>query len=145
MLAQADETAPTTTAALDPRQPGPGGTYTRPVTVTLTATDGAGGCGVDTTEYRINGGDFQTYTAPITRSQPGDYPIEFRSTDRTGNVEATKSVTFKIAVPDELPDEPQRRVRRADAGPEVDRPARRRRRGATSSTGGCGSRSATAT
>ena len=45
-------------------QPGAGGTYTRPVTVTLTATDPAGGSGVDTTEYRINGGDWQPTTRP---------------------------------------------------------------------------------
>ena len=31
---------------------------------------------------------------------PATYTIEYRSTDRTGNVEATKSVTFTIAVPD---------------------------------------------
>ena len=57
VLAPADETAPITTAAFSPGQPGNGGTYTRPVTVTLTATDAAGGSGVDTTEYRVNGGD----------------------------------------------------------------------------------------
>jgi glucose/arabinose dehydrogenase/type 1 glutamine amidotransferase len=100
VLAAADETAPTTSAAFNPATPGNGGTYTRPVTVTLTATDGTGGSGVDTTEYRVNGGEFQIYTAPITRSQPGDYTLEFRSKDITGNVEATKTVTFKIEVPD---------------------------------------------
>ena len=98
VLEQADETAPVTTAALNPAEPGPGGTYTRPVTVTLAATDA--GSGVDSTEYRINGGEFQAYTAPITRSQPGQYTIDYRSTDRTGNVEATKSVAFSIATPD---------------------------------------------
>ncbi|HEY6891488.1 MAG TPA: ThuA domain-containing protein, partial [Solirubrobacter sp.] len=103
VLAQADETAPTTTAALNPAAPGNGGTYTRPVTVTLTATDGAGGSGVDDTEYRVNGGEFQIYSAPITRSQPGDYTVDFRSVDKTGNVETAKTVTFKIAIPENCP------------------------------------------
>jgi PKD repeat protein/glucose/arabinose dehydrogenase/type 1 glutamine amidotransferase len=103
VLAQADETAPTTTAALSPAQPGNGGTYTRPVTVTLTATDAAGGSGVDKTEYRVNGGEYQIYTAPITRSQPGAYTIDYRSTDRTGNVETAKTVTFTIAIPQNCP------------------------------------------
>ncbi len=101
VLAEADETAPTTTYTLDPATPGAGGTYTQPVHITLTATDAAGGSGVDTIEYRFNGsGDWQVYTAPISRQQPGDYTLEFRATDKTGNVEATKSVAFKIAVPD---------------------------------------------
>jgi PKD repeat protein len=101
VLAKADETAPTTTYAFDPATPGNGGTYTKPVHVTLTATDDAEGSGVDKTEYRFNGGDWQLYTGtPVTRTQPGDYTLEFRSTDKTGNVEATKSVTFKIEVVD---------------------------------------------
>ena len=99
MLAQADEVAPVTTATLTPASPGAGGVYTRPVAVTLAATDPAGGSGVDTTEWRINGGEWQPYEAPIRRQQPGMYLIEFRSTDRTGNEEAIKSVTFEIAVP----------------------------------------------
>ena len=90
--------------------PGDGGTYRRPVTVTLTATDAAPGSGVDKTEYRVNGGDWNDYSAPIRREQPGMYVVEFRSTDRTGNVEATKSIAFKIAVAGELPAELQRRV-----------------------------------
>jgi PKD repeat protein len=100
VLSQADETAPVTTPQLTPAQPGSGGTYQRAVTLTLTATDGTGGSGVDITEYRVNGGDWIEYEAPIRREQPGMYLIEFRSTDRTGNVEATKSVTFTIAVAD---------------------------------------------
>ena len=73
------------------------------------------------------------------------YLIEFRSTDRTGNVEATKSVTFTIAVADNCPTnfndefngtalDPKWTVLRADAG-----------RACPSRTARCGSRSATAT
>ncbi|HET6546995.1 MAG TPA: ThuA domain-containing protein [Solirubrobacter sp.] len=103
VLAEADEDAPVTTAALDPSEPGAGGTYTGPVTVTLSATDPAGGSGLDRTEYRINGGEFQRYDDPIRRSQPGMYLIEYRSVDRTGNEEDLKSVAFTIAVPQNCP------------------------------------------
>jgi plastocyanin len=91
-----DETAPVTTAALDPAAPGPGGTYTVPVEVTLTAADEAGGSGVASTEYRIDGGAFQPYTAPFTVSAEGAHTIVYRSTDVAGNVEADKQVGFTI-------------------------------------------------
>jgi regulation of enolase protein 1 (concanavalin A-like superfamily) len=90
-----DPDAPTTTAALDPAQPGPGGLYDRPVTVTLNATDGDGS-GVALTEYRIDGGAFTAYQSPFTVSASGRHEIEFRSTDEVGNVEAVKSVVFTI-------------------------------------------------
>ena len=103
VLAAADEEAPVTTATLNPPAPNqPDGTYSRPVTVTLAATD-TGGSGVDRTEYRINGGDWQAYTAPFTRSQPGDYAIDYRSVDRTGNLEETKSVDFTIKIVQNCP------------------------------------------
>ncbi|WP_053227311.1 OmpL47-type beta-barrel domain-containing protein [Solirubrobacter soli] len=103
VLATADEIAPTTTATFNPATPGNGGTYTRPVTITLTAADNAGGSGVDITEYRVNGGEYQIYAGPVTRSQPGDYTVDYRSVDKTGNVETAKTVTFKIAIPENCP------------------------------------------
>jgi glucose/arabinose dehydrogenase/type 1 glutamine amidotransferase/PKD repeat protein len=104
VLAQADESAPVTTATLNPATPNqPDGTYSRPVTVTLAATD-TGGSGVEATEYRVNGGEYEAYTGPITRSLPGDYTIDYRSRDRTGNVEApAKTVAFKIRVVQNCP------------------------------------------
>ena len=145
VLAQADETRAGDHGGADPPSPGTGGTYTRPVTVTLTATDAAGGSGVDTTEYRINGGDWLDYEARSAASSPAMYLIEFRSTDRTGNVEATKSVT--------LHDRGRRTTARRTsttsstgrARPEVDDPAPERRGARRSRTARCGSRSATAT
>ena len=103
VLGLVDETAPVTTATVTSRDPGAGGTYKKPVTVALSATDNDGGSGVERTEYRINGGSFQRYTAPITRQQPGEYVVQYRSTDRTGNVEATKTLTFTIVVPANCP------------------------------------------
>ena len=98
VLAAADDVAPVTTHTLTPAQPGAGGTYTRAVTVTLNAVDPAPGSGIDSTEYRVNGGEWQDYEGPLRREQPGMYLFEYRSTDRTGNVEAIKSVAFTIAV-----------------------------------------------
>jgi PKD repeat protein/glucose/arabinose dehydrogenase/type 1 glutamine amidotransferase len=100
VLSDDDETAPVTTAALDPAQPGPGGTYARTVTVTLNATD-AGGTGVAKTEYKLDGGAFQTYAQPFRVSSNGPHTIEYRSTDGAGNEEATKTVSFTIERDDE--------------------------------------------
>ncbi len=53
--------APSTTATLDPAQPGgSSGFYTGPVNVTLSATDD--GSGVDVTEYRLDGGAWTRYS-----------------------------------------------------------------------------------
>jgi PKD repeat protein/glucose/arabinose dehydrogenase/type 1 glutamine amidotransferase len=101
VIAAKDTAAPTTTAAFDPAQPGDGGTYdAHAVKVSLTAADAAGGSGVDRIEYRVNEGTWLTYGGPIENSRPGAYKIEFRATDQAGNVEAPKSVTFTITVPD---------------------------------------------
>ena len=59
-----DYGAPQTSARLEPAQPGAGGTYTGPVTVALDAADGDGE--VDKTEYRVDGGAWQTYVAETT-------------------------------------------------------------------------------
>ena len=92
-----DTTAPSTTAQLNPTQPGPGGTYSGPVGVTLSASDNPGGSGIDSTEYRVDDGQFQPYTGQFTVTGDGDHTVEFRSTDNAGNVEATKSVSFSIS------------------------------------------------
>ncbi|RIX60089.1 PKD domain-containing protein [Paenibacillus nanensis] len=90
-----DVTAPVTAATLSPSEPnGTGGYYRTPVTVTLTAEDA--GSGIAETEYRVNGGGWQTYTAPFTYSEDGEYAISYRSTDHAGNVEADKQISFKI-------------------------------------------------
>jgi hypothetical protein len=92
--------APTTTATLNPAAPnGQDGWYLTPVTVTLTATDGVNGSGVDKTEYRVDGGVYQPYSAPFSIGSDGPHTVGFRSTDRAGNVEAEKTVTFKVDNP----------------------------------------------
>ncbi len=62
--------------------------------MTLAATD-TGGSNLKNTEYRVDGGTFAVYSAPIVVSADGTHTIEYRSTDNDGNVEATKSLTVK--------------------------------------------------
>ena len=108
-----DPVAPVTTATLDPAQPGAGGTYTGPVTLSLNATDE--GSGVAKTEYQVTTSSpfgalgqakllnaseeaWVTYDAANKPrfTDAGNYSIEYRSTDKAGNVEAIKTIAFKI-------------------------------------------------
>ena len=93
----ADQTAPTTTATAAPTAPnGTAGWYTSDVNVTLAGTDDANGSGVERIEYKVDGGAFATYTAPVALTTTGTHTIEYRSIDKNNNVEATKSLTVKV-------------------------------------------------
>ena len=48
------------------------------------------------TEYRVNGGDWTSYTAPVPFENGGTYTVEYRATDRAGNVSAPQSTTFTV-------------------------------------------------
>ncbi|MEU4551215.1 ThuA domain-containing protein [Micromonospora violae] len=90
----ADETAPVTTAAVSgtPTE----GWHTEPVTITLTGAD-EGGSGLASTEYQLDDATTWTaYTAAVAVSGDGEHELRFRSTDKAGNVEATKTVSVKI-------------------------------------------------
>lgn len=89
-----DTTPPTTTALLNGADPVD--TYDGPVEVTLEASDNSGGSGVESTEYALDGGDFQPYEGPFTVFDEGEHTIDYRSTDAAGNVEDTKQVSFTI-------------------------------------------------
>ena len=102
-----DVEPPATTAALDPAEPGAGGTYDGPVDVTLSATDGAdaNASGVDRTEYRVddgewqqseNGGGADPFTTAVTVSAAGEHTVRYRSHDAAGNLEASQEVEFTI-------------------------------------------------
>jgi regulation of enolase protein 1 (concanavalin A-like superfamily) len=81
-----DTTTPVTTATVSTADP---------AVVTLTAADEAGGSGIAKTEYRIGTQTWSTYTAPVSVARTDvDQTIEFRSTDKAGNVEDTKSATI---------------------------------------------------
>ena len=96
-----DEMAPTTTATAA------GGIWHgRTVTVTFSATDaGSPSSGVYSTEYRLDGGAWQSGTSIGFRMSirhkrggysRGDHVIEYRSTDNAGNTETTRSCVVKI-------------------------------------------------
>ena len=92
-----DNTPPTTTATTDPADPdGENGWFLGDVEVTLDATDNVGGSGVESTEYSVDGGEFQAYDAPFTVTGDGQHTVEYTSTDVEGNVEATKALDLKI-------------------------------------------------
>ena len=93
-----DKTAPVTTATTDPAQP-EGGSFTGPVTVTLKAVDEDKGSGVDKTEYQLDGGDWTAYTEPVKVTGEGQHTLRYRSTDKAGNVEETKTLTLTISAP----------------------------------------------
>lgn len=73
-----------------------GATYDTEKTVTLTAEDNAGGSGVATTEYMVNGAATTTYTVPFIVSTEGSNIVQARSIDKAGNEEDWKSVSFTI-------------------------------------------------
>lgn len=61
-------------------------------TITITCVDTFSGCAL--TQYRINSGAWQTYTAPFTYPITATTTIDYNSTDNTGNIEVTKTATI---------------------------------------------------
>ena len=89
-----DYTAPTATHTISPATPnGKNGWYTSDVTITLTAEDNVK---VGAIKYRIDGGSWLTYTAPLTIGIEGEHTVEYYPVDTVGNEGATGSVSFKI-------------------------------------------------
>jgi plastocyanin len=77
-------------------------TYLNSATVELTSRD-VGCSGVDTTEYRVNGGEWTAYAAPVPFGDPGTYTVEYRATDHAGNVSPVGSTTFAVRDEGTLP------------------------------------------
>ncbi|MDH6547462.1 family 16 glycoside hydrolase [Streptomyces sp. SAI-041] len=94
-----DTTAPSATAQVSGTQNAQG-QYVGSASVAVTATDEAGGSGVDRIEYAIGDtGTWQPYTAPVVVDQVGDHKVRYRAVDKAGNVSAEKSVTFTVVPP----------------------------------------------
>ena len=87
---QIDATAPTTTAAISPRNPNNG-----PITVSLSAVD-AGGAGVDETRFTIDGGSETVGSSALVAGADGPHTVRFYSVDTLGNVEGEQLVTVTI-------------------------------------------------
>jgi hypothetical protein len=90
-----DNYPPLTQALFNPGLPsGENGWDRTPVTITLWAQDEQSG--TDYTHYRLNGGMWQTYTAPITITAPGTTTVNYYSVDVAGNTEAIQTATVRI-------------------------------------------------
>lgn len=74
-----------------------GGNYLPPVTVTLTAIDN--GSGVAYTMYKVDSGNWTTYTAPIIVDTVMAHTVYYYSVDNAGNIETTKNTPFTIVSP----------------------------------------------
>ncbi len=91
-----DTSAPTTKIALTGTKDS-AGWYSTPVTVTFSADDTADGSGVAKVEYSLdNGTTWLTYATPFVIDQDGKMTVQYRATDKAGNVETTKSQDIKI-------------------------------------------------
>jgi hypothetical protein len=66
--------------------------YIKGYTTTLRATDNVSGSGVKSTQYRINGSTWITYTTPFTFYAGVTHIVEYFSTDNAGNVENPMNV-----------------------------------------------------
>jgi uncharacterized lipoprotein YddW (UPF0748 family) len=88
--------APTTSAILNPAAPdGANGWYRTDVSLTLDSADDCSG--VAATEYSLDGGaHWLSYTGNLVINEEGTTSVLFRSIDRAGNVESTRSVAVKL-------------------------------------------------
>jgi Tol biopolymer transport system component len=101
ILERRDTTPPVTTATLS-TPPNAAGWHKANVTVTLNATDNAGGSGVQSITYSAAGAQpiAQTTvtgnTVAVSITTEGITTLSYRATDAQGNVETAKTITVKL-------------------------------------------------
>ena len=93
-----DQTPPNTAHSLSGELGTKG--YKNSVVVTLTSTDVTSG--VESTKYRIGGGEWKTGDTFVISSK-GKHTVEYYSTDVAGNAEGTKSLEVTVYTPTTLP------------------------------------------
>lgn len=86
-----DDIPPLTTVALAGAYMG--SWYVSTVQITLTAVDYTG---VDATYYKVDGGSWVEYTAPVVVSADGQHKVYYYSVDVLGNTEYARNKTFTI-------------------------------------------------
>src|SRR5699024_11390908 len=69
------------------------GAYVGSAEVVISATDDDSG--VESVEYRLDGGEFGAYESPVSVSDVGDHVVDFRATDVAGNT-GEGSVSFTV-------------------------------------------------
>ena len=72
------------------------GWYTTGVLVTLAVNDPAPGSGPALTWYRLDGGNLEWYSAPISVTGEGQHTFSYYSDDNAGNIEIMNTFAFKI-------------------------------------------------
>jgi len=85
---------PTTTASVAPPANAAGWNRSEP-TVTLAGVDNSS-WGLASTEYNLDGGGWQTYSAPFTVTGDAVHTLQYRSTDNAGNVEPAFTLTIRV-------------------------------------------------
>lgn len=91
---QSDDTTAPETSATVAGEKNPDGAYIDMATVTVSASDT--GSGVNTIEYAVGSGAWQTYGGPVMVHQVGAHTVRYRATDKAGNVSTVKSVGFTV-------------------------------------------------
>ncbi|OPG98102.1 hypothetical protein B2I21_12240 [Chryseobacterium mucoviscidosis] len=90
-----DKTPPVTKYALIPlTEVSNGKQYINGFNFKLKATDEVNGSGLKMTQYRINGGEWLTFTIPIKIYAPDVKTVEYFSTDVAGNQEKINKMDF---------------------------------------------------
>jgi plastocyanin len=92
-VVKGDTTPPTVTASVAGTQDGDG-SYVGKATVTVVASDT--GSGIAAVEYRVDGGAWTAYTAPVPVTAPGAHTVDSRARDVAGNASAPVSVSFTV-------------------------------------------------
>jgi hypothetical protein len=90
-VAAPDKTAPVTSSNVQSY-------YAGSATISLIATDGAGGSGVAHTYYVLNGGS-QVESSTVRVAGAGSYALAYWSVDTSGNVETRHTKTFTVLNP----------------------------------------------
>ncbi|MDQ0632511.1 hypothetical protein QFZ40_000420 [Arthrobacter pascens] len=95
-----DSTAPVATVSgISPTPNAAAWNNTSPVSVTVTADDGAAGSGVASISYRVDGGAQQTVggsLAVVPVSGDGAHTVTYFATDKVGNAGSAKNQTVRI-------------------------------------------------
>lgn len=95
-----DTNAPRTSIQLTPSNPdGANGWYIIAPKIELSATDNAGGEGVDKTIYQWDSGQEHIYNTPLTAPE-GAHILMFYSKDNAKNIEAAQKIAIKVDLTD---------------------------------------------